>query len=43
MTGDTYYVIATIVLFGSGQLFSLWLILKRLTRWQPLYTDTDTI
>jgi hypothetical protein len=41
MTGDMYYVIATVVLFGSGQLYLLWLILKRVTR-QPLY-DTDTI
>lgn len=43
MTGDMYYVIATVVLFGSGQMFMLWLILKRMTQWQPLYTNTDTI
>jgi hypothetical protein len=36
-----YYVIATIVLFGSGQLYLSWLILKQMPRWQPL--DTDTI
>jgi hypothetical protein len=41
MTGDMYYVIATIVLFGSGQLYLLYIILKRVSR-QPLY-DTDTI
>lgn len=36
-----YYVIATIVLFGSGQLYISWLILKHMPRWHPL--DTDTI
>lgn len=35
-----YYVIATIVLFGSGQIYLLLLILKRMPQWQPLYTDT---
>jgi hypothetical protein len=38
-----YYVLATIVLFGSGQLAMLYTILNRMHRWQPIYPNTDTI